>query len=296
MTANKIAKTLLRKGIFVQLNYFDSKNIKRFVFLMQGEWLNFLNLQDPVKDECLYDISLNQIFDIDSVNIDTMNYHIFPKLFTYDDILDDSKTDNQSLKCDKDYIDELKVTIHDTKISYKKVIEHYLYDIDNIDNLTQEEFDNLIYDHYILRYYPKKIKKTKNLYDKIIKDINDKFFIYDIPYNEETPESNISAFKLLGISDKNLNVIDDEFLNALKRKWFKLIDMEKNKFTEDLLKVDLSFLDNDEKEEYTKELKILESEISLISNKEIEKLQTVKDIISYWPSVLEPKPYFVYND
>jgi hypothetical protein len=296
MTANESLKILLKRGIFIKLIYFDKNNIKRFVFLMQGDWINFLNLQDPVKNNFIYDVSLNKEFNINSINIHSMEYLVFPKSFTYNDLLDDNKSNNESLKYDKDYIDELSLMYHDTKIGYKKVIDHYLYDIEDIDNLSQEEFDNLIYDYCILRYYPKKIKKTKNLYIEILKDINEKFFIYDNPYNEETPESNIPAFKLLGISDKNLNVTDEIFINALKRKWYKLIEIEKNKFTDDLLKVDLSFLEDSEKEEYNKELKILESEISLISNDDLEKLQSAKDVISYWPSTLEPKPYFVYNN
>jgi hypothetical protein len=261
---------------------------------MKGYCINLLEIQEKLDDDKIYDICLNEEFEINTINSEIIEYILFPPNVMIEDLLDPSETfkilGNDFLKDNKEYLTNLKKSACDIKIQLQQIHDLYLKDL-------KDSTDQEVYDTITLRFYPKKLKIIENIYESLIKDINDKFFTPDSKFDPiDQSVSNILAFKILGISDSNFDVTDEDFINCLKRKWFKLIMEEKKSFFNNLKNVDLSEFSEEEKEEYYQELDALKDYLNEIKITDMENFKTVKEIISYWPSILQPKPFFVYEN
>jgi len=289
MSNDDFIKTLLLKGLLIKLSYVDKKNISRFVYLMQGRWINLLKIEKKLKDDVIYDIHFNKEFHLDKFSLMAVHYILWPDNITMDDIVNPmpnfKKLGDYFLEKNEKYLQNLKKTFISLKLELQDMLNFYLKDLNENDQ-----------DSGILRFYPEDIGSYKNYYSKLKKDIIDKFFREDgtVPTANNYKVSDIAALKLLGISDKNFKVTDEKFINALKRKWFKLIQKEIEKTYEHLKDVDLSFLSQDEIVEYKKELELLKKDLTSISIDDMNKFTTVEEIISYWPDSLQPQPYYVY--
>jgi hypothetical protein len=53
---------------------------------------------------------------------------------------------------------------------------------------------------------------------------------------------------------------------------------------------------DDEKQEFLEELALFKLELDKDDMKILRQFKTIKDIISYWPTILTPIPFFVYNE
>lgn len=288
-------KKILNKGILIKLFYHDESEIKKFCFLYKGEWLNLLKIHEPVKDEDIINISTLETFDFKNIRLDLVEYVAFPKGLLLEDIIDPSPTfkklGDDFLKKNEDYLKEITKEIVQYQLHYKENLEKYLK---NLENAEDKKFEDLL----ILRFYPQKdFEKFKNVED-IKEDIKRKYFIVGeqldlIPNNDLVV---IPALTKLGTSSSNFDVTDEVFLNALKRQWFRLITDEKEKLYDKLENIKDFSLSEEELEEYKEELDIFKKEIDSISLDNFKDFKTVKEIISYWPELLQPKPDFVYED
>ena len=101
---------------------------------------------------------------------------------------------------------------------------------------------------------------------------------------------------MIKIDDKNIDVSDKDFVNALKRKWFSLIENHKKHIIENFKNADVTFLKTEEKKEYDEEISLFNDELDKITIKDLVEMKTAKDVIKYWPLILQPKPNFVYGD
>jgi hypothetical protein len=290
MSNDDFIKTLLLKGLLIQLSYLDKKNIARFVYLMKGRWINILNLQKKLKDDIIYDIHFNKEFSLNNISLLAVHYPFWPNNVTMDDIINPlpnfKKLGDYFLEKDEKYLYDLKKVFISIKMQLNDTLNFYLKDLNTDDK-----------DSGILRFYPKDIGNYKNYYNKLKKDIIEKYFMEDgaVPTSINNENSNILALKMLGISDKNFDVIDEKFINALKRKWFKLIENEIEKTYRKLKNVNISHLTQDEIDEYKNELELLKEYLTSISINDMDKFTTVKEIISYWPDSLQPRPSYVYE-
>ena len=86
-------------------------------------------------------------------------------------------------------------------------------------------------------------------------------------------------------------------------KPYNIIDNRKNNIEndiplyilEELYKTDKSFMSEEEIKEYDEELLYFKNELDQIKLEEMDNFKTVKEVISYWPSLLQPKPWFIYE-
>jgi hypothetical protein len=294
MKVNDMAETFIEKGILLKVFYTNQNNVKKFTYLMHGKWINFLNLQEKVDDDKIYDICLKKEILIEKLDLSVLEYVHFPKNLTLEDLLDPSEAFKQLgdefLKNDEEYILKLKEHFLSICLSLQQAYDVYLSDFKN---LNSEDSADL----YFLRFYPKKIEQTNSLYDELKNDIDEKYFTCDkqLEYKDFSISS-IPAFKVLGISDKNINVKSKKFIDALKRRWFYFIQKEKKDILEELYKTDKSFMSEEEIKEYDEELLYFKNELDQIKLEEMDNFKTVKEVISYWPSLLQPKPWFIYEN
>jgi hypothetical protein len=288
-------KKVLNKGILIKLFYYDDSDVKKFCFLYKGEWLNLLNIQELVNDEDIINISINEPFDFEKIRLEMVEYVAFPKGLLLEDIIDPSPTfkklGDDFLKKNQDYLKDIKKEIVQYKLHYKENLEKFLK---NIEDTQDKKFEDVL----ILRFYPKKNFENIKSVDDIKEDIKNKYFIVGeqldlIPNNDVVI---IPALTKLGTSSSNFDVTDEVYLNALKRQWFRLITDEKEKLYNKLENIKDFSLSEEELEEYKEELEIFKNEIDSISLSNFDNFKTVKEIISYWPELLQPKPEFVYED
>lgn len=289
--------TILKKGILVKLFYYEKSNlnVKKFVFLYKGEWLNFLNIQDSVDDNAIINISLNEAFELQDKVLDIVEYVCFPKNIMLQDIIDPSPTfqklGDYFLKYNKEYMKEVRKEIIQYKLHYKENLEKYLKDL-------KENEPKKFQDILILRFYPQKNFEKFKTIKEIEDDIKNKYFIIgeqiDLLPNDKA--GTILALTKLGTSSSNFDVTDEIYLDALKRQWFRLITDEKEILYQKLENVKDFSLSEEELEEYKEELEIFKKEIDSVSMDVFKDFKTVKEVISYWPEMLQPKPDFVYED
>jgi hypothetical protein len=281
----------LKNGLILMLFYVDKKNIRRYRYLIHGKILNVLYPNLKYDSKKVYDLCLDTPFNFRLYEYDSMMYPVIPENISILDV-----ASNQcDLTKNKKHLKRLKITAKDLKnaleVEYKK---HFL-------NLkTVVDYNDI--DLYILRFYPKVPKNKKELIKDLKNDINEKYFVamdqndlYSKNLNQEAV-SMIPAFSLFGISEKNIEVRDEVFLNALKRKWFGLIQKEKNNMLKTLKKMNVSFLGEKEKEEFKKEFFELKKMLDKISIKDLDDCKTPKDVIRYWPITLQPEPAYVYGN
>lgn len=294
MNIHDMIEILLKKGMLLKLIYINEHGIKKYSYVMLGEWFNFLNIQEKIDDSIVYDICTNKEFDITKYSIEVIEYVIFPKNVLLEDLLDPSDAVKtlgfDFLKHNEDYIDDLKKIVLNLKVSLQQIYDIYLGEMKN---LTDQDID----DFYFLRFYPNKVKNRVTVLEDLKNDIDEKYFVCDdqTSYTNEFM-STIPALIRLGIFDKNIDLQDEEFINAIKRRWYSFIVKEKDEIYEKLKNIDMSAFTSDEKIEYSEELNLFRRELDLIDIHVLDNLKTVKDVIRYWPDLLQPKPNFVYED
>jgi hypothetical protein len=289
---------LLEKGLFLKVYFIDSKNKKKYIYLMNSDWINLLNIYDKkFEKNKIIDICLDKTFSFKNKKPYSIQYMYVPENF------DQNLLNNLDLKNDETYIINISESILDVKLLFSNYLSFYklkLHDINNDKTLDANQL--------ILITYPK-YKDCANNAKKIKYNIIKKFFT-----SEENLEKNIqtenyknilqsedynflNTFNLFGINIKNKNVTDPIFLNALRERWCELIKNEKNKVFNKLKEEDfLNEIQETERDEYIKELMIYKENLFKSDMENLNKLKTVKEIISYWPSILFPIPSFVYNE
>lgn len=82
-------------------------------------------------------------------------------------------------------------------------------------------------------------------------------------------------------------------MKAFKNQWKRIILKEKRNLLESLASIDLTDFEETEKEEYLEEMKYLDEELNENMFKELEELTTIKEVIKFWPALLQPIPSFV---
>jgi hypothetical protein len=291
MTMLESAYKVLNRGLLIRLFYKNKNNVIIFTDLMRGDFYNKIYPEKNLKHDIIYDVLLEKEFDFSvAKSIEVIEFPFILPFKTEGRVFDDDHIlfdENYKNEC-KTFIDDFLFFINN---EYKKIL-----------NVKSDEFyeDK---DVYTLRFYPKKFPKNKtNVKDTIKKDICEKFFVasfQDENYNLNQSEdglSLISAFSKFGILQKNENCTDPVFLNALKRKWAELIEDAKKELIDKCNDIDLKKLSEREREEFKKEFNLLKKELKDINIKILESFKTPKEVVSYWPELLQPTPDYVFTD
>lgn len=292
MTLKDTVNTLLKKGLLIKLVFSDGSDT-RFCTIMSGEWINFLNIQTPVDNDKIYDVYTGGTVNIDNINIDIIEYISAPSNILLQDLITPSSAveslGDGFLKQHEEYITNARKHLLNLKLAYKQAIDEFMQPFGE---LPEQD----LRDRYFLIFYPQQLRVEGEARKMIEQRVRDRYFIYNSTYTapEVKGTSTIHALALLGIHDENLNVTDSDYISALKRQWFKLIDTEKQAV---LRKLDTlrKFTNNDE-HDLLQEINEYSTILDNIKIDMLNDLNTVKAVISFWPEALQPKPYYVYED
>jgi hypothetical protein len=291
MILTEMSKNLLDKGLLLRIIYTDDENIKRFTYIMLGEWLDKFKIkQSKCNKNKIYDVILSREFNLDGLKIDCLEYPYLPTNFDLNVFLFQNIS---IIDYEKNYEDNLKVVLYKLIEEYEEQKKFFYRDIKNFNCLSGEELNDFL----ILRFYPKYKNNHNGLFQEIENDINQKYFT--MPFQNVNKEdcnipSDIYAFRsLFGISKKNETTKDKVFLDALKRRWMGLMINHKNDIFNELKNTDISFLTVSEKQAFYEELEDYENSIS-IKISDFDEFKTPIEVISYWEPHLQPIPCFVY--
>jgi hypothetical protein len=298
-TLNEIAKKVLTKGIVIKL-VFPHKGKNNYVVLAQKKWLDVFGFGTNFADDDIIDIILEKKFDIDNIKISLIEYIGAPKDITLEDLISPSpafqKLGEDFLLTNESYINNIISAIAKFKLNFK---EYKSYHMDLYKQLNLEQMREV----YYLRFFPNTVdnKNKDEIMITIENDVQEKFFLHS-EQNGNLPNllTIVPSLYVLGVDSNHINNEDARFINALKSRWFDLIDSERHKIVIDL-NVQLDKLSNiDASDECIDESKkqILEY-VDLLKGIQkdcLNNFTTVKEVVSYWPNIMQPMPSYVYEN
>jgi len=297
-TLNEIVQKVLNKGIVAKVIY-DFKGRKNYVMLAQKRWLDVFGIEINLNDSDIVDVVLGKKFDLDKTEVLMIQYVEAPKNITLEDIVSPSPTfaklGDDFLKHNKEYIKAISKAILTIRLEFK---DNLNYHISNYKNLDLDELKEV----YYLRFFPLTVddKDREEILTLIEKDVTERFFLHnEIGDSISSVQTTIPALYKIGVSASQIENKDTRFIAALKRAWFLLIAEEREKLLFDLSQQlnELNNLKEDESVVNESRVQILEY-IDLLKKINfycLESLTTVKEIISYWPSLMQPTPYYLYE-
>jgi hypothetical protein len=281
---------LLKKGICLKV-LFKENDKDAFQMLLNSDWINKLKLYDKqFKSNKIISIYLDEYFSFKDKIPYAIEYINLPDNFSIENL------DNLNLDSDESYFFKLKNTIIEQKLLFNNYLSSYYVD----DFFIEKNGANS--DQIILCTYPNH-KAFLDDFEKFKNKIIDKFFTLNENKNEENlldeniDYNLINTFEHLGISFKNKDVKDPIFIDALKNIWNLIIKHHKKQMYEKIKsEVCLYSFSEEEKNEFLEELSLFKSEMDKDDMDILKQFNSIKEIISYWPSILYPIPPFVYNE
>jgi len=283
MTLDDLTRNHISNGLFLEINY-EFNNEKYYSLILNSNIINDFNLYDEkIKPNIIFDVLLNEEFSFENKNIYMIKYIGIPINYKM----------NTDVNDNKEYLDSLSLIFLDKKIKFEHFLSRFF-----------DKKERPIKHEIILASYPNHNRILKSN-DDIKKLIIQKYIKIDDESVKDGTDDIINAtdvnllntLNFLLVDIKNENVIDPVFIKALRKKWLIIINKHKKEIIKKLNdKNILNDMNESEREEYLSELELFKIELKKDESKELAKLNSLKEIISYYPSILYPIPYFVYNE
>jgi hypothetical protein len=279
---------LLSKGLCLKVLFTDKENKHNFVYLLNSNLINKLDLHDEkLNENDIIDICLDKKFSFKNKTPYSIEYISPPDNF------DTLKIEDLDLFNDEEYLIKITCEILDIKVLFNNYLSSYKIDFKNINK-------NLDKDQVILSTFPyheNYFNNFKEFKNKIIKKYFS-LYVNDKNQNDDHLDFKmLNSFIFLGINIKNKNITDSIFINALRNKWNSIIKEYKIKLYDGLNSKDfLCDISDDEKQEFLEELALFKLELDKDDMEILNEFKTIKEIISYWPTILTPIPFFVYDE
>lgn len=274
----------LDKGLVLKV-YFNIKKTRYFKYVVHTRWAKYYKIKSIPRCERYIDVLLQKPIHLDN-NIDTFECLYAPVGFNYRLFLNSEKTILDIPGILNQTIDKLIIEKHFFS-NYKK--RQFM-------SFKKQKLSDLK-DSYFLRYYPNipRLETKKQILEKIFDDICMKYFIIDTDIVEN--RQLLPACIHMGLDDAYINFKDRVLIDCCRRKWFCIIEEEKAKLIFNLKKqIDLVKKKNiKEKDKAIKQLRRYISLLNKITPMSLNAYTDIKSIISYWPDIMQPRPYFVYE-
>lgn len=286
--------TCLEEGLLISATY-EKDKILYYCFLAKASTLKFLHINCLHSDNEVVDICLDSAVDINNLPITKLDFFCMPVGVLLSDLIDANSSMKRLgkgfLLKSEEYVKDLKQLIVKIKLNYKEYLEDNLI-ADNFSLENQNFLDTFLLKMYPIIKHPTK-ETIQNYKDKIINEyFLDNFT--NVENNNIDQQSTIDALSILKVPDRNFDVTDPEYICTVRRQWFNIIKTHKLDFLNELYSVDKSKLDEEELKEFDSEINILNEEMENDINNELQNKNTIEEIISYWPQLIQPLPTFVY--
>lgn len=294
-----IAKAVMNKGLIVKFVVkTNNKQDNNFYVVAQSKWLKKFKIDCEHPDDSYVDVVLDKPINVDEIEPALIEYIGAPENVSIEDLINPSETfkklGDNFLEANKHYMYKAMKTILNLKLTFKEYMDYY------IENFETDDF-NSIKDVYCLRFYPKKItgETKEEVRKELINDLTVKYFTHSAPdFGLPTENALIPALQILGTATSNIFNIDPDFINAVRNQWKHLINKEKNKTIKDLeaqLKTIEKYTSEEEKAETSEQIQEMIKLLNELSLASLDDIKTVAGIISYWPEIMQPAPFYVFE-
>lgn len=286
----KIALSFLEAGLALELFYLDNES-EKFAYVMKGKWYNKLPCLDPVQDENLYwNIISNAPFDPAQTNITSLRYLAWPIDVDYQDAMSSLCFDDFA-EFDSTFVDRTALSLIEGKLQLQNHLRKNC--VESYDAYSLEELQ----DRCTLNFWPEEININKSTFQNLRNTVIDRYCTFS---SQSIPEIHqYAALKHLGLSYKFIDCTDERLVQAFKRLWFALIQKDQQTYFEKAFahfESDfLVHLTEEEKIELEEEATLLKETMQHDTNKAMSELHTIREIISFWPEMLQPVPSFVHK-
>lgn len=292
MNIEKQIAAFLDHGFLLQVNYACMKtNEEKYCYLMKGKWYNKLPvLNKSVDPNLMWDVVLDTQFDFSEKYVEQIAYIRWPEKADRDQILDHpiNHTEESFVTTDEEYADATALFVLELKL---RLLIHLRNNcVEQYNSYDQEELQ----DRCSLSFYPKQVEINADTFLDLQKITIDEFFTYS---KQTTPEIvQFQALKMFNLKQQYVDSSDPLLVNTFKKQWKRVILKEKKQLLESLNSIDLTDFEEDEKIDYLEEMKYLDEELNENMFKELEGMNTIRDVIKFWPVLLQPIPSFVFTE
>jgi hypothetical protein len=282
----------LEHGFLLQVDYTCMQtNEQKYCFLMKGMWYNKLSvLNKAVNKELIWDVVTDTPFQFSEKTIEQIAYIQWPEKADRDQILEQptNLTEESFITTDPEYADKTALFILELKLRLQTHLRDNCMEFYHTYN--QEELQ----DRCTMSLYPKQVQINESVFLDLKKTIIEDFFTFS---KQTTPELiQYQALKMFNLKQSYIDTSDPLLITAFKNQWKRLILKEKKQLLESINSVDLTDFEEEEKVEYMEEAQHLDQELNENMLKELERLSTIREIIKFWPVLLQPIPSFVLTD
>ena len=286
--------SFLNYGFLLQINYVcGNDNLEKYAYIMKGKWYNKLPFLPTCEEpNTMWNVITHKPWSFKNKHIKDIHYCVWPKGADYSEIVSSKDLLNEQdcfLIKDEDFVDEIALFILLTKLRLQNHLKKNC--VDSFDSYDLSELQ----DRCSLIFYPKQTQLLDKAAFETLKDtVIDEFFTYAF---QTVPELNyFPALKMYGVSQKYIDSTDPALVEPFKRQWCRLIDKEKRLFLEHVTNIDLTEFTEEEKAEFFEEVEIIREELNDDINESINSAKCLKEVITFWPKLLQPKPHYVYTE
>jgi hypothetical protein len=293
MQLASLAATLLERGVIIKLYYSDGL-IQKFITICSNKHANLFGIEQCEGD--YIDIILGTSVDINQYNLEMLEYQLLPPGVYIEDLTKNVgltlRYGQDFLLQDESYVEKIANFIKLQKAQY---ISYLLEILEPCQNVNQE----LLKSSYTIRFHKKASidLTTETIVSKIKKDAIEKYFI--ARYNKEYI---LPGLKQIGATNDILNTDDSQIIDAVKNLWYYEIDKQKQNA---LIYIDQTLQDliansknlaEEERQEYILQSAEYRKAIVDINEKIFDNCKNIRDILSTWPEILYPLPWFAYGN
>jgi hypothetical protein len=283
----KLIKKFLSKGLCLKIIYYDENKNEKFLILANSTWINKTNFfEEKFEDDIIIDFLFKEKVTIENLNISSIEYINLPDNFIISEI--DNSNYDESL---------IKINLKHAILHFHLTLDEHLfrYGLDKVSIYRGKEITK---DQIIVSTYPNHQYYIDNI-SSFKQDIIKTYFYVKKPTQPVNDKDYILSrcLDILNIPYENKDITDDIYISSMIKFWSSLILEQKERMLNSLKNEDfLTSLTEEEKREYEEEIEIYNKKLNKDHSENLNKLKTIKDIISYWPSELQPIPDFVYYE
>lgn len=286
------AKLVLTRGGILRV-LFSKNNDTCYAIVCETKTFIKLKEKSPV-DSPYLDILREVSFDFNDKNIVGYDCFDLPPNIIFSDFLPDAPlvkaVGENFLLNDDTYIKKITELIDSIKARYTS---NYISHLERYYIGTEDNFKDLL----LIRFYPQIVpcNNREQVLELVKTSIADNYHNLEINGCQLIP-----ALAELGATTNSIfNTTDSYALDAVKHQWFKLIQQERDNVKENIEMLRQQWIEKNTDqldEQYLQQFSEYENMLDNVNEDIVKTCSNVKEVISAWPAILQPQPWYIYED
>lgn len=280
------AMSLLDHDVMLRLLYETSSNLIMYAIVCKHSFYSFLKGSTNTVAE-YFDVLREQKFCLpESSKVIGFDCFKLPQGTSLNDISNNSNS--FKLRNNQEYINQLIATIDTLKADF---ISNLIYHLEDYHHNNGDTVNELL----TIRFYPNSVGAST--FEETLKLAKDSI-IYNYHIFTELGHSIVPALKRLGATT---NLIIDEtsppIITAIRKQWLNIIYKERDIMLKNIQTLAQEYkLQQPADTDYIEQFEDFKKLLINLDVSPIHTCSTIKQIISFWPAIMQPQPPFVYGN